>query len=259
MGTLVQLNEPHLALETAVHEEVSLEKRERKRFRHVTKVKTTSKSNNSLSLLIQFLATSWKLNPKELFEAEFGCFVALEFKTHASPSQVAFHFRRLMRSLEKDPARYLGNEMWAQWQEAIKYDGLRANRREARRRKKKQKSERKILKLERKLTLKSKIEKERREKEKRRREELDSVMEEEEFDSVSETDSRRRKPSAARMNFLQKLFKKGPAPTTSASVVSSKTSNSGNPNTDIDIEVDEMERSTNLEDPHHHEAEEDEV
>jgi len=91
-----KLNEPHLALETEIEANEA-----------VTKVKSGT-SNNSLSLLIEFLATTWKLNPKELFEAEFGCFVSLEFKTHASPNQVAFHFRRLMRSVEKDPAQYVG-------------------------------------------------------------------------------------------------------------------------------------------------------
>lgn len=229
-------------METAVHEE-------NERVTSRTKVKTTSSSNNSLSLLIEFLATSWKLNPKELFEAEFGCFVALEFKTHASPSQVAFHFRRLMRSLEKDSARYLGHEMWSQWQEALKNDAIRENRREARRRKKKERSERKILRLERKLTLKSKFEEGLRlEDERHRKKRLDVVDENYELDSEIDTASEfRRKSSAVKIGFLSKLFKGGPATAPSiSSAVSSKTNGSD-------------EKSSGGEDPLHREGEEEEV
>ena len=51
--------------------------------------RTCKKSGSIFASLLNFLATDWSLGPKELFSAEWGVFVALEFKLHATPSQVS--------------------------------------------------------------------------------------------------------------------------------------------------------------------------
>ena len=81
--------------------------------------KSSKKSGTIFSSLLEFLANAWSLGPKELFSAEWGVFVALEFKLHATPVQVAFHFKRLMKSLERRPLSYLGPVMYRQWEDTF--------------------------------------------------------------------------------------------------------------------------------------------
>jgi len=149
--------------------------------------------------------------------------------------------------------------MWAFWQDALKNDTARERRREARRRKKKEKSERKILRLERKLTLKSKLEEELRVEDERRRNELEAVTEDEEMASVSEFDPRDRRRKSAKVNFLTKLFKGQVQQTTtgSASIVSSKPSTGRSSGGHDDINDFDEQRLSTEED--HREGEEETV
>ena len=164
-----KVNEPHLAVDDSENSDMQAyvegdveggggkkKKKKKHSLMDITKVKVTKKSNNSLSLLIDFLAQNWKLNPKDLFSAEWGVFVALEFKTHASPTVISFHFKRLMRSLERDPAKYLGKTMWNAWVSALKSDKASIARRERRKQKKKARSEKRIMNLEKKMGIKKK-------------------------------------------------------------------------------------------------------
>ena len=93
---------------------------------------------------MQFLSTEWGLAPKELFQAEFGVFVALGFRLHATPAQVAFHFKRLMESVEKLPLPYLGREMFDAWQVALDGDRRQKERRQKRRREKQEEQDKKV-------------------------------------------------------------------------------------------------------------------
>ena len=47
--------------------------------------------------LLEFFTQEWSLSLKHLFDAEWGVFAALGFSLHVSPSQVTFHFKRLMK------------------------------------------------------------------------------------------------------------------------------------------------------------------
>ena len=88
------------------------------------------------------------LGPKELFAAEFGVFVALEFKLHATPTQVAFHFKILMDSLEKRPLAYLGPEMFVQWQNSLDAENRHRERKERRLQIRQELQDKKIIELQ---------------------------------------------------------------------------------------------------------------
>lgn len=57
---------------------------------------------------------------------------ALGFKLHATPLQVAFHFKRLMKGLERNPLDYLGLRRYEQWQQTLQEETSRAEKREVR-------------------------------------------------------------------------------------------------------------------------------
>jgi hypothetical protein len=116
-------------------------------------IRPTKKSNTMFASLLEFFTQDWELSLKHLFSAEWGVFAALGFELHASPSQVSFHFRRLMKVLEWRPLRYLGTEMYNQWQDCLITDERRREEREQRREYRRAKKERKLLKLELKLKL----------------------------------------------------------------------------------------------------------
>lgn len=68
---------------------------------------------------------------------------------HATPSQVAFHFKRLMKTLEWGQLAYLGSEMYNQWQDCLEEEALRREEREKRQEMRRDRQEGKLLKLER--------------------------------------------------------------------------------------------------------------
>ncbi|CAJ1956403.1 unnamed protein product [Cylindrotheca closterium] len=82
----------------------------------------TKKSNNMFSSLLEFFTQEWEISLKHLFSAEWGVFAALQFRLHAKPSQVAFHYRRLLKSLGWNPRQYLGGEMFSFWQTALAHE-----------------------------------------------------------------------------------------------------------------------------------------
>lgn len=101
--------------------------------------------------LFFFITHEWQLSLKELFHAEFGVFAALGFKLSASPSEISFHFKRLLRSLEWSPVEYLGKEMYGYWQDAQESHNVRQLEREERKAKRKRKKEKEILRRQREL------------------------------------------------------------------------------------------------------------
>jgi len=60
-------------------------------------VKPSKKSTKIFESLVVFFTHDWSLSLKELFAAEWIVFTALGFSLKARPSEVAFHFRRLLR------------------------------------------------------------------------------------------------------------------------------------------------------------------
>ena len=90
-----------------------------------TLIKPTKKSSNMFATLLQFFTEDWSLSLKHLFAAEWGVFAALQFRLNAKPSQVAFHFKRLIKALGLDPLSYLGSEMFGYWQESLALEDYR--------------------------------------------------------------------------------------------------------------------------------------
>lgn len=60
-------------------------------------VKPSKKSTKIFESLVVFFTHDWSLSLKELFAAEWIVFTSLGFSLKARPSEVAFHFRRLLR------------------------------------------------------------------------------------------------------------------------------------------------------------------
>jgi hypothetical protein len=60
-------------------------------------VKPSKKSTKIFESLVVLFTHDWSLSLKELFAAEWIVFTALGFSLKARPSEVAFHFRRLLR------------------------------------------------------------------------------------------------------------------------------------------------------------------
>ncbi len=81
-----------------------------------------------------------------MFAAEWGVFAALQFRLKAKPSDVAFHFRRLMKTLGYDPRRYLGSQVYGFWQEALAEEEFRRQEWEARVQTQRDRKEKKKLK-----------------------------------------------------------------------------------------------------------------
>lgn len=77
---------------------------------------------------------------------------ALQFSLHSSPSEVAFHFKRLMKALEWSPMNYLGTEMYEQWQACLIDEKIRKEKRKYRRMQKKEKT---LLNLQKELSTSS--------------------------------------------------------------------------------------------------------
>jgi hypothetical protein len=97
--------------------------------------------------LLEFFTQEWEIGLKQLFEAEWGVFAALGFNLHAQPSQVAFHFKRFMKTLERSPKNYLGDEMYGYWQETLEQEEDRRRAIERRKARLKQRKEEELLNL----------------------------------------------------------------------------------------------------------------
>lgn len=116
-----------------------------------SRVKPNKKSGQIFESLIVFFTHEWSLSLKQLYSAEWICFSALGFSLKAKPSEVAFHFRRLLRVLEWNARSYLGAEMYNQWKDSLSEEKKHNERRKAKREARIKRNERKLLKLQRKL------------------------------------------------------------------------------------------------------------
>ena len=114
-------------------------------------IRPTQKSNTIFASLLEFMTQDWSLSLKQIFSAEWGVFAALGFELHATPSQISFHFRRLMKVLEWRTPAYLGSEMYHQWQDCLINEENRRGEREQRREIRRARKERKLINIELKL------------------------------------------------------------------------------------------------------------
>jgi hypothetical protein len=114
-------------------------------------IRPTKKVDSMFASLLTFFTQDWNISLKHLFAAEWGVFAALQFRLNAKPSHVAFHFKRLMKGLGRDPRRYLGVQMYGYWQQALVEEEIQRAEREERmevRRKRKEKEKLRQLELE---------------------------------------------------------------------------------------------------------------
>ena len=109
-------------------------------------IRPTKKSSNMFASLLVFFTQEWNISLKHLFAAEWGVFAGLQFRLKANPSDVAFHFRRLMKTLGYDPRRYLGSQVYGYWQQALTEEEFRRQEWEARIETRRQRKEQKKLK-----------------------------------------------------------------------------------------------------------------
>lgn len=84
---------------------------------------------------------------KQLFETEWPVFAALGFSLHTNPLHVAFHFKRLLKTLEWNPLEYLGKTMYTQWQNTLADEEERRVKREGRHNARRKRKEEQLLNL----------------------------------------------------------------------------------------------------------------
>ena len=108
----------------------------------------TKDASTIFASLLGFFTQDWGLSLKHLFSAEWGVFAALGFRLHATPSQVEFHFRRIMKVLGWNALAYLGHEMYTQWQDCLEAVEERQREHDTRREIRRDLKERNLLKLE---------------------------------------------------------------------------------------------------------------
>lgn len=111
------------------------------------------KDDDVFAGLLEFFTNEWSLSLKTLFAAEFGVFAALNFSLHATPSQVAFHFKRLMKTLEYSSIDYLGPYMYEQWQQCLLDEKVKYDEKERRRIDRQKRKDEKLLKLQQELQI----------------------------------------------------------------------------------------------------------
>lgn len=115
-------------------------------------LRPAKKSGNVFASLLEFFTQEWNLSLKHLFAAEWGVFAALQFRLHAKPSHVAFHFKRLLKAMDWNPRAYLGPQMYSFWMDALADEEYQRRQREERREARMAKKERnRILHLQREL------------------------------------------------------------------------------------------------------------
>jgi len=110
-------------------------------------VRPNKRSGTMFAALLEFFTQEWNLSLKHLFDAEWGVFAALGFSLLATPSQVAFHFKRMMKQLEWNPLTYLGEEMYEQWQLCLADEEHRRQEKERRREKVRQRKQEQLLSM----------------------------------------------------------------------------------------------------------------
>jgi Cyclin, N-terminal domain len=125
-----KINEPNVVLVMRQDEVANSDEEKPTRFQSL--IRPNKRSKKMFASLLLFFTQDWSLSLKHLFTAEWGVFAALGFSLDATPSQVAFHFKRLMKTLEWSPLDYLGSAMYVQWQEVLADEEERRVKREKR-------------------------------------------------------------------------------------------------------------------------------
>lgn len=105
----IKINESHVSVAlTDENDDISKTPHSGTTNRIQSLYRSTKKSNNMFAILLEFFTQEWEISLKHLMSAEWGVFAALQFRLHAKPSQVAFHFKRLLKSLVSLMSRMAG-------------------------------------------------------------------------------------------------------------------------------------------------------
>lgn len=146
----LKMNEAHVELVMTKPSE--FDSKNSTSYRIQSLLRPAKKSDNAFASLLEFFTQEWNLSLKHLFAAEWGVFAALQFRLHAKPSQIAFHFKRLLKAMDWNPRAYLGPQMYSFWIDALTDEDYRRREREQRREARQTRKERKrILHLQREL------------------------------------------------------------------------------------------------------------
>lgn len=140
-----KLNEPNVGL--VMHSDEKTGANDTVANRLQSLVRPNRRSRNIFASLLEFFTEQWNLPLKNLFDAEWGVFAALGFSLHAKPSHVAFHFKRLMKTMGWNPRNYLGEEMYNHWQSALEMEEDRRREKLKRRERMRRRKEEHILNL----------------------------------------------------------------------------------------------------------------
>ena len=143
-----KLNEPNVGLVMTSLNEPTTKQQADNGSRFQSLIRPNKRSNKIFASLLEFFTEDWSLSLKRLLDAEWGVFAALGFSLHATPSQVAFHFKRLMKTLEWNPSHYLGPVMWEQWQDALDEEERRKREKTRKEEIKRQRKEERLLNLQ---------------------------------------------------------------------------------------------------------------
>lgn len=114
----IKINEAHVGLVTP--QQKKEEESASKNFATIriqSVYRPSEKSSTMFASLLEVFTQEWEISLKHLYAAEWGVFAALQFRLHAKPSQVAFHFKRLLKSLVRTSHLSL-----LQWNHVMVYD-----------------------------------------------------------------------------------------------------------------------------------------
>ncbi len=145
----LKMNEAHVELMTKPGQ---VDSKSSTSYRIQSLLRPAKKSDNAFASLLEFFTQEWTLSLKHLFAAEWGVFAALQFRLHAKPSQIAFHFKRLLKAMDWNPRAYLGPQMYSFWMDALAEEDYQRRSREERKEARLTRKERKrIMHLQREL------------------------------------------------------------------------------------------------------------
>jgi hypothetical protein len=103
----------------------------------------TSSYLSEMGRLLDFIDQEWHVSRKDLFEAEFGAYVHLNFSLHVPAAHLLVVYNRLLRLVNKSSTTYLGEDMSDVYtDDIVTIEKGKATERELRRRQREEQEER---------------------------------------------------------------------------------------------------------------------
>ena len=73
--------------------------------------KTSEDVRSRLKRMFQYIDHEWEVSRQDIYDAEFGAYVKLEFTLHVPCQHVFLVYTRLLKLINKSSRSYLGDEM----------------------------------------------------------------------------------------------------------------------------------------------------